>query len=103
MLHWLPIAQRLEYKTLLLVFKVLHCDQPNYLRSLPTVSKPVRVLRSTVNGTLLDVPFCKTETAARAFAVYAPKLWNALSANLRALLDCQVDLTQCVNKFKSTC
>jgi len=25
----------------------------------------------------LDVPFCKTETTARAFSIYAPKLWNS--------------------------
>jgi len=100
-LHWLPISQRLEYKTLLLVFKVLHCGQPYYLRSLLTVSKPVRALRSSTHGILLDVRFCKTEMAARAFSVYAPKLWNALPADIRALVDTRDDLSVCIVKFKS--
>ena len=65
------------------------------------MSKPVRALRSSTHGILLDVPFCKTEMAARAFAVYAPKLWNALPADIRALVDTRDDLSVCIVKFKS--
>jgi len=46
------------------------------------VSKSARTLRSSCNGLILDVPFCKTETASRAFSVYAPKLWNSLPREL---------------------
>ena len=33
-LHWLPIKARIEYKTLLLVFKCLHNMAPKYLENL---------------------------------------------------------------------
>ena len=86
---------------MLIVFKLLHCGQPEYLRSLLTISKPLRALRSSANGLLLEVPFCKTETASCAFAVLAPKLWNALPIDLRALAEAVGELTASTHRFKS--
>ena len=82
-LHWLPIAQRINYKVALTTFKVLTVNQPSYIRSMLNISVPKRVLRSSSNGVLLDVPFCKTATASRAFSCYAPKLWNTFAQLLR--------------------
>jgi hypothetical protein len=82
-LHWLPIAQRINYKVALTTFKVLTVNQPSYIRSMLNISVPKRVLRSSSNGVLLDVPFCKTATASRAFSCYAPKLWNTFPQLLR--------------------
>ena len=33
-LHWLPIAQRMEYKTLTLAFQAVYCTAPSYLCTL---------------------------------------------------------------------
>jgi hypothetical protein len=100
-LHWLPIKQRAEFKTSLMIFKALYFGQPEYLRSLINVSKPMRPLRSSANGLMLDIPFCKTETASRAFAVSAPKLWNSLPVDIRTLVEAKIDNVAIINQFKN--
>ena len=45
-LHWLPIAQRIEYKTLKLAFQVVHCTAPSYLCTLVDRYRSKRELRS---------------------------------------------------------
>jgi hypothetical protein len=54
-LHWLPIAQRIEYKLLLLTYKALHGLAPSYLKDLITVAKSNRNLRSN-DQFLLQIP-----------------------------------------------
>ena len=73
-LHWLPIAQRIDYKIALTKFKVLTVNQPAYLRCLLHIFKPMRSLRSSSKGVLLNVPLAKTVSATRAFSSYAPRL-----------------------------
>jgi hypothetical protein len=101
-LHWLPVAQRIDYKVALTTFKVLTANQPAYLRSLLQVFTPVRSLRSSSKGILLNVPLCKTASATRAFSNYAPRLWNSLPQSLRdsAQLERGADAFS-VNHFKS--
>jgi hypothetical protein len=82
-LHWLPISHRIDYKIAVMTQKILTSGQPSYLRSLLEPVIPVRSLRSSSNGLMLTVPFCKTATAARAFSSYAPRLWNSLPASIR--------------------
>ena len=84
-LHWLPVRQRIDYKISLLTFKTLVNSKPSYLNDLLRVSMPTRSLRSSSNGLLLDIPFCKTETIGRAFMSTAPKIWNKLPQDLRIL------------------
>jgi len=83
-LHWLPIANRINYKIALLTFKTLVCHQPHYLDALLAPYTPSRSLRSD-SGHLLVVPRTKTVLHSRAFASYAPRLWNRLPQNLRDL------------------
>jgi len=55
-LHWLPIRQRIIYKTVLLVWKCLHDAAPRYLADLCVPGHSVRgrqQLCSTASGTLL--------------------------------------------------
>jgi len=73
-LHWLPIKQRIDYKIALLTFKIIKTGCPSYLLSHLKIAEPTRSLRSNNKELTLDVPFCKTETAAIAFSIYAPKL-----------------------------
>lgn len=82
-LHWLPVAQRIKYKVLLLAFRALNHLAPSYLSSLLHLYTPSRCLRSS-EQTLLVVPKTKLVSAGdRAFAHAAPVLWNQLPFNIR--------------------
>ncbi len=92
-LHWLPVRFRIEFKLLLIVFKILHGLAPAYLSELLHVHTPVRALRSS-NQVLLDVPRARLKNKGdRAFSVVAPKLWNSLPVHIRT--------AQSVGIFKS--
>ena len=45
-LHWLPVSQRIAYKTLLITFKITYGLSPRYLQDLITLYTPSRRLRS---------------------------------------------------------
>ena len=82
-LHWLPVARRITYKVLCLVYKALHeISAPAYLRSLLCERGNEWVLRSS-SATTLVVPCSFRSYGDRAFGVYAPKMWNSLPLHLR--------------------
>jgi len=84
-LHWLPVRQRIIYKTAVLVWKCLHDAAPRYLADLCVPAHSVRgrqQLRSTASGTLL-VPRARTAIGQCSFAVNGPQTWNSLPAELR--------------------
>ena len=83
-LHWLPVKQRIRYKIATMTYKVRLFQQPTYLRELIVDYRPARTLRSS-NADLLQMPRVHTETAARAFRVAAPKIWNELPSAIRTL------------------
>jgi len=61
-LHWLPVRQRIRFKTAVMVYKYIHGLDPSYLAShcKPTSSCPGRShLRSTTSGQL---NFLRTKT-----------------------------------------
>lgn len=76
-LHWLPIQQRVLFKTSTLVFKSLHNLSPSYLTDLVHVRHSSYNLRSNTR-TVLDIPRCRTNAGKRAFIATAPKSWNNL-------------------------
>ena len=77
-LHWLPVAKRIVFEILTLVYRCLNNVAPGYLCDFIIPYKPVRALRST-NELLLCVPKIRTKTyGARAFCFIAPSLWNSL-------------------------
>jgi hypothetical protein len=80
-LHWLPVCQRIVYKTALLTYKVKKTSLPAYLSChlVPRVS--VRSTRSAVLP-LLTVPAAKTEFARRSFSYIAPHIWNGLPGDI---------------------
>ena len=56
-LHWLPIRLRIEFKILLITFKVLQGSAPKYLIDLISVLPPSRYdLRRNNEGILLSTP-----------------------------------------------
>ena len=84
-LHWLPVADRISFKILVLTWKCLHDQAPNYLSSLVHEKSQKRRLRSSDQG-LLATPRSKLVTCGdRTFSKAAPVLWNALSLKLRRI------------------
>ena len=87
------MSARIDFKILLLVFKVLNGLGPLYLSELLEPYIPDRNLRSGKKK-LLVVPKYNLRTYGyRAFSHRAPTLWNALPDDIR-----QVDLLE---TFKS--
>ena len=86
-LHWLPISQRVVFKTALLVWKCVRgvCIPAAFVEGRQR-------LRSAATGALL-VPRAQTATGQRSFAVNGPTVWNSLPPAL-----CSPDLSQ--NTFK---
>ena len=84
-LHWLPIEQRIEYKIATMTYKLRLHHQPSYLFELINDYKPVRCLRSSSSALMKLPPLNKsrTQTAARAFSLASPKIWNSLPAAVR--------------------
>ena len=74
-LHWLPVAQRIQYKIAMLVNKCLRGLAPPYLAEL---CRPVVHLTGK-----LDVQRTATAIGRRNFAVSGPEIWNSLPAELR--------------------
>jgi hypothetical protein len=91
-LHWLPVTQRVQYKILLLTFKAIIGEAPQYLQELVLMSNQSRTLRSNGQKVLL-CPRSKTvRYGDRSFAIAAPTLWNKLPQNLR--------MCDTINQFK---
>ena len=80
-LHWLPVSYRVEFKVLLMVYKALHNQAPQYISSLLKTKQSTRAMRS--NGTL-HVPRTRLVcTGKRSFSAAAPVLWNDLPQNIK--------------------
>jgi Reverse transcriptase (RNA-dependent DNA polymerase) len=83
-LHWLPIKQRITYKTASIVHHALIDKSPSYLQELLIVHKPTRSLRSA-DKSLLVVPASRTKAGDRAFGTAGPSVWNGLPIGLREI------------------
>ena len=83
-LHWLPVKYRIEFKTLLIVFKRLQGKAPTYIQEMITPSKSKRYSIRSNEERVLKVPQFKHDTfGKRAFAVYGPLAWNCLPKEIR--------------------
>ena len=94
-LHWLPVKERIEFKTILLTYKALNGSAPQYLRDQLTRYEPAYRLRSvsgssdreeTMDDYKLYIPkFNFNCCGGRSFRAVAPKLWNQVPYNVRCL------------------
>ena len=84
-LHWLPLKQRIHFKILLFAFKAIHGIAPTYIQNLVSLkSQGTYNLRSSGWILLASSTFrTKITLGDRSFQVAAPKLWYALSRELR--------------------
>ena len=86
-LHWLPIKYRIEFKILLITFKILNFLGPTYLWSLISHRLPSKYnLRNSSDKLLLSYPRFKSKATLgdRSFTCAAPKLWNVLPFDIRS-------------------
>ena len=83
-LHWLPVAFRIKYKVLVMVFKALDGTGPSYISGLLQYYKCGRSGLRSENKFKLDEPRTKRITFGdRAFSHSGPKLWNELPIDIR--------------------
>ena len=83
-LLWLPVRQRIWFKTAVMVYKYIQGLAPSYLASHcePTSSCPGRsYLRSAMSGQL-NFPRTETDYGKRSFAVNGPVACNSLPASV---------------------
>ncbi|KAK3526876.1 hypothetical protein QTP86_001942, partial [Hemibagrus guttatus] len=64
-LHWLPVAARIRFKTLMLAYKAKNGPAPSYLKALVTPHTAPRSLRSTSTARLVPPSLREKEQAAR--------------------------------------
>ena len=82
-LHWMPVRFRMSYKILLITYKIIFDEAPEYLSELISVKKSSRTLRSSIQ-TMLHVPASRLKTVGDcAFNVASPTLWNILPVQIK--------------------
>ena len=83
-LHFLPIAERIEFKVCVLVFQCINGLAPDYLSDLlKKREKKVHSLRKDDDNLLLETAHSKYKSSEGAFHITGPKLWNQLPRALR--------------------
>ena len=84
-LHWLPVKYRIDFKLLLIVFKALHGQAPDYLIELIKIKSPCNYNIRSNREFLLEQPSVKTLVTLgdRSFTSAAPVLWNSLPSYIR--------------------
>ena len=82
-LHWLPVSQRIKFRTLVHVFKGLNNLSPAYLSSLLSTQKSSSHFLRSSKSILCNIPRSHTLTGDRAFSIAAPRLWHHLSPSVR--------------------
>ncbi|KAK3545265.1 hypothetical protein QTP70_002782 [Hemibagrus guttatus] len=87
-LHWLPVAARIRFKTLMLAYKAKNGPAPSYLKALVTPRTAPRSLRSTSTARLVPPSLREKSLAYRlrslVFSVLAFWLW--IGFTLRSLV-----------------
>jgi len=85
-LHWLPVRQRIVFKTAVTVYKCLNGLAPSYLTEYckSTTSDAGRHHLRSGNTRQLIIPRTSTRYGDRSFAVHGPVICNHLPHDLRS-------------------
>ena len=87
--YWLPIGCQSKlksfflFKILVLCFKCLTGNGPEYLSDLLVPYKPKRTLRSSGHFNLV-IPNACSKIGDKSFELFAPKLWNELPMYIKS-------------------
>ncbi len=82
-LHWLPVAARIKFKTLMLVYITATSSEPFYFHSLMTIYIPSRSLRSASEQRLVVPSQRESKSLSRMFSFTVPVWWNELPTPIR--------------------
>jgi len=79
-LHWLRVLERIQFKIVVLTYRVLHGNAPRYLGPLTsTVDVPSRrALRSAGTNRVVVPPVRLATVGSRTFPVAASHTWNSI-------------------------
>ncbi len=69
-LHWLPVAARIKFKTLMLAYRTATGSAPTYFHSLMTIYIPSRSLRSVSEWSLVVPSQIGTKSLSRTFSPF---------------------------------
>ncbi len=77
-LHWLPVAARIKFKTLMLAYRTATGSAPAYFHSLMTIYIPSRSLRSASERRLVVPSQRGSKSLSRTFPFTVRGWWNDL-------------------------
>ncbi len=77
-LHWLPVAARIQFKTLMLVYRTTTGSAPTYFHLLLRIYIPSRSLRSASERRLVVPSQRGSKSLSRTFSFTIPGWWNDL-------------------------
>ncbi len=82
-LHWLPVAARIQFKTLMLAYRTTTGSAPSYFDSLLRIYIPSRSLRSASERRLVVPSQRGSKSLSRTFSFTVPGRWNDLPTPIR--------------------
>ncbi len=82
-LHWLPVAARIKFKTLMLAYRTATGSAPLHFQSLMTIYIPYRSLRSASERCHVVPLQRSTKSLSRTFSFTVPGWWNKLPTPIR--------------------
>ncbi len=82
-LHWLPVAARIQFKTLMLAYRTTTGSAPSYFHSLLRIYIPSRSLRSASERRLVVPSQRGSKSLSRTFSFTIPGWWNNLPTPIR--------------------
>ncbi len=82
-LHWLPVAARIQFKTLMLAYRTTTGSAPTYFHSLLRIYTPSRSLRSASERRLVVPSQRGSKSPSRTFSFTVPGRWNDLPIPIR--------------------
>ncbi len=82
-LHWLPVAARIKFKTLMLAYRTTTGSAPTYFQSLLQINILSRSLRSASERRLVVPSQRGSKSLSRTFSFTTPGRWNDLPTPMR--------------------
>ncbi len=82
-LHWLPVAARIQFKTLMLAYRTTTGSAPTYFHSLLRIYIPSRSLRSASERCLVVPSQRGSKSLSRTFSFTIPGWWNDIPTPIR--------------------
>ncbi len=82
-LHWLPVAARIQFKTLMLAYRTTTGSAPTYFHSLLQIYTPSRSLRSASERRLVVPSQRGSKSLSRTLSFTVPGWWNDLPTPIR--------------------